>query len=56
MTLARLKDVILALWLLYTIMFVICLNPTFLLALWAHENARQRLRRLLTSSAGGLRS
>lgn len=57
MNLARAKDMILGLWLLYTIMFIMCINPTFLLALWAHENARQRVKQLLNARAdlGGLR-
>jgi hypothetical protein len=38
-------DILVALILLYTIMFVICLNPIFLLALQAHEGSRQRIKR-----------
>lgn len=52
MRLNRVKEVILGGWLLYALLFVICLNPVFPLALWANEKSRQRLKQMLAK--GGL--
>jgi hypothetical protein len=49
-------DVIVALLLLYVIMFVVCLNPLFLLALQAHEGARQRIKKAAEAQIKVVRS